>query len=313
MADLEFWKDKRVLVTGGGGFLGSYVVENLIRERGVPAGSVVVPRSRENDLRDLESCWRVVQGCDIVIHLAAVTGGIGFSQTYPASQYYDCSLMDLNMTAAARRAGVQKMVAIGNLFAYAADAPIPLAEETLFHGLPAPAHRGVGCVKRNLAILADVYHRQYRFPMVVVYSANAYGPRDSLDPVHAHVIPSTIMKCFRDESLAVWGDGTATRDFLFAGDIAEALLLAAEKLEPPAFVNVGSESEVSIRQLVEMITRLTGFRGEVTYDVSKSGGDARRAASAAQARALLHFQPRVSMEEGLKSTVEWYRERLATS
>ena len=181
MADSGFWKDKRVLVTGGSGFLGSYVVEKLIHGRGVPAGNVVVPTSREDDLRNAASCLGVVQDCDVVIHLAAVTGGIGFSRTHPASQYYDCSLIDLNMAEAARRAGVQKMVAIGDLFAYAADAPIRLEEGTLFYGLPAAPHRGVGWVKRNLALIAELYYREYGLPMVVVYSANAYGPRDSVD------------------------------------------------------------------------------------------------------------------------------------
>ena len=313
MADLEFWSNKRVLVTGGAGFLGSYVVENLTRERAVPSAQIVVPRSTETDLRILENCLRAVQGCDIVIHLAAVTGGIGFSRTHSASQYYDCTLIDLNMAEAARRLAVQKMVAIGNLFAYASDAPIPLIEETLFDGLPAAPHRGVGLVKRNLALIADVYYRQYQLPMVVVFSANAYGPRDSLDPIHAHVIPSTIMKCFRDDSLIVWGDGTASRDFLFAEDIAEGLLAAAEKLDPPLFVNIGSESEISVRQLIETITRLTCFRGEVSYDASKGGGDVKRVASTAKARQLLGFQPRTSIDDGLKRTVEWYRAHLLKS
>lgn len=310
MANRTFWKGKRVLVTGGAGFIGSYVVRSLIEDRGLTAGDVVVPRSREYDLRSLENCLSAVKGCDVVIHLAAVTGGIGFSRTYPASQYYDSTLIDLNMVEAARRAGVKKLVAIGNLFAYAADAPIPLQEETLFDGLPAGPHRGVGWLKRNLAVQADLYHRQYGFPMVVVYSANAYGPGDTLDPEHAHVIPSTIMKCFCEENLMVWGDGTPTRDFLFASDVAEGLLLAAESLDAPQFVNIGSESEVSIRELVEVITHLTGFHGMVSYDTSKSGGDARRSTSSAMARRLMGFRARVPIEEGLKQTVAWYRKQL---
>jgi GDP-L-fucose synthase len=308
--DLPYWKGKRVLVTGGAGFLGSYVVENLTQKRTVPLGDIVVPRSAKHDLRHFQNCIEIVRGCRLVIHLATVTGGIGFSHAHPASQYYDSSLIDLNMIEAARQVGVEKMVAIGNLFAYAADAAMPLKEEILFQGLPAVAHRGIGWLKRNLALLADLYHREHRFPLVVVYSANAYGPRDSLDPVHAHVIPATIMKCFREKELVVWGSGSPTRDFLFAEDVAEGLLLAIEKLEAPAFVNIGSESEVSIRELIELIVRYTDFRGPVVYDASKVAGDARRVACAEKAHRLLGFRPSTPFDIGLKHTVEWYRQRL---
>jgi GDP-L-fucose synthase len=208
---------------------------------------------------------------------------------------------------------VEKMVAIGNLFAYAADVPIPLSEEDLFNGLPTDAHRGVGWLKRNLALLADLYHRQYQFPMVVVYSANAYGPRDSLDPLHSHVIPATIMKCFREKELMVWGDGSPTRDFLFAEDIAEGLLLAAERLAPPAYVNIGSGEEISIRQLVTFIAEYSGFAGTVFYDAAKAGGDARRFTSIEKARALMGFSPQISIAEGMKRTVAWYRDQLGVA
>lgn len=310
MTGKAFWQDKKVLVTGGAGFIGSYVVRNLIEKRGVKESNIVVPQSEDYDLRILDNCIRVVEGCNIVIHLAAVTGGIQFSRAYPAKQYYDSSLIDMNMIEAACRAGVEKFVAIGNLFAYAGDVLIPIKEEYLFNGLPTDAHRGVGWFKRNLALLADLYFRQYKMPIVVVYSANAYGPGDTLDFEHAHVIPGTIMKCLREKNLIVWGDGSPTRDFLYVEDIAEGLILAAEKLEPPNYVNIGSGNEISVKQLVDYIVRFSGFKGNVEFDVTKSGGDARRCTAINKAVSLMNFKPLISMEEGLKRTVEWYRREL---
>ena len=305
------WAGKRVLVTGGAGFLGSYVVENLIEQRGVPREQIVVPRSADLDLSAFENCVKAVDGCQVVIHLAAVTGGIAFSRSHPASQYFQSTRIDLNLVKAACEAGVEKLVAIGNLFAYASDAPVPLREESLFDGVPTDAHRGVGSLKRNLALIADLYYREFGLPMTVVYSANAYGPGDSLDPKHAHVIPSLIMKCFRDKELVVWGDGSPTRDFLYASDVAEGLLRAAEELEPPHYVNIGSGREISVRELVDLISQLTGFKGKISYDSSKTGGDARRCTSVDRARREIGFEAAVPVEEGMKRTVEWYQRRLA--
>lgn len=306
----NFWQNKKILVTGGAGFIGSAVVNKLKNSRNVDSNQIVIPRSKSTDLRILENCARAVSGCDVVIHLAAVTGGIGFSRKYPAQQYYDSTLIDLNMIEASKNSKVEKFVAIGNLFAYAADAAMPLKEEDLFNGLPTDAHRGVGWFKRNLALLADLYFRQYGFPMVVVYSANAYGPNDSLDPSHAHVIPSTIMKCFRDKELVVWGDGSPTRDFLFVDDIAEGLLLAAEKLTGSQYVNIGSGKEISVKSIIESIVKHSGFSGKVSYDISKGGGDTRRFAGTKNAENLLGFTAKIDFEKGIQKTVEWYKKAL---
>ena len=307
----EFWQRKRVLLTGGGGFVGSAVRDALYR-RGVLNESIVAPSSRSLDLRVLENCRQAVQGCDIVIHLAARTGGIAFARAHPASQYRDCSLINLNMLEAAREAGVLKFVALGNLLAYPASAPSPLMEAGLHDGPVAATHLGIGLAKRDQALLAEMYHREHGLNAVCVLGANAYGPRDRFDPEYGHVIPATIMKCFRDEDLVVWGDGTPTRDFLYVDDLAEGILLAAERLDAPGSVNVASGSEVSIADLVRMIADLCGFRRRIVFDASKGGGDPRRVASTAKASEQIGFSPRVPIGEGLRRTIAWYRDRART-
>lgn len=311
MSTAEFWSGKSVCVTGGAGFIGSAVLNHLRGACGVPPEQLRVPRSRDYDLRSFNSARRALAGCDLVIHLAAVTGGISFSRSHPASQYRDSTSIDLNVIEAARVGGAAKVVCIGNLFAYASDAPMPLREESLYDGLPTDAHRGVGWMKRNLAVLGDLYRREYGFPMVVVYAANAYGPGDSLDPQYGHVIPATIMKCLRDRELNVWGDGSPTRDFLFVDDVAAGLTLAAERLGAGDVVNIGSGAEVSIKDLVHVIARATDFAGPIRFDSSKGGGDARRVADVSRARTQMGFAPRVSLDEGMVRTVAWYREQLS--
>ena len=304
-----FWRDKRVLVTGGAGFIGACVTEAL-RRRGVPDDRIVVPRSRTCDLRVLDHCRQAVRGCDIVVHLAAPTGGISFSRAYPASQYRDCSLINLHILEAARETGIGKFVGLGNLLAYPASAGSPLREEALYDGPIAGTHLGIGLAKRDLVALAEMYHREFGMSVVNVLSANAYGPRDHFDSPHSHVIPATIAKCLRDPELLVWGDGSPTRDFLFVEDIAEGLVLAAERLEPPEFVNLASGTEVSIGDLVRLIATLTGFGGRIVFDASKGGGDPRRSASIVRASQLMGFAPRVRLEEGLRRTIAWYQQEL---
>ena len=288
---------------------GPKLQQNLqaLLERGVTKENLLVPRSRDFDLRTPEACRKAVDGRDVVIHLAAVTGGISFSRAHPASQYHESTLIDLNIVNESRKARVKKLVGLGSLFAYPSDAPMPLREETLFHGLPTSAHRGVGTLKRNLALLADLNFREYEFPMVIVYSANAYGPGDSTNGSRAHVIPSTIMKCLLEKELLVWGDGSPTRDFLYCSDVAEGLIQAAEKLAPPAYVNIGSGRQITVKQLVSAIVSATGLKGRVSYDISKAGGDARRVAETVKARRLLGFEPKVTLKRSLEKTVAWYR------
>jgi GDP-L-fucose synthase len=308
----QFWRSTRVLVTGGAGFIGA-AVTGALRRRGVPEDRIVVPRSRQCDLRVLENCRAAVKACDVILHLAAPTGGIGFSRAHPASQYRDCALINLYMLEAAREAGARRFVALGNLLAYPANASSPLREEMLNEGRIAETHLGIGLAKRDLVALAEMYHREFGLGAVSVLSANAYGPRDHFDSPHAHVIPATIAKCFHDRELVVWGDGSPTRDFLFVDDVAEGVVRAAERLDPPAVVNIASGREISIGELVRLIASLSGFGGPIRFDAAKGGGDPRRVASIDRARQLLDFTPRVSLEEGLRRTIDWYRRHRETT
>lgn len=305
-----FWEDKRVLVTGGAGFIGSFVVDSLVRSRGVSRDQIAVPRSSDCDLRVLENCQRAVAGCQVVIHLAARTGGIAFSGSHPASQYYDCMLMNLHLMEASQRAGVEKFVGLGNILVYPAEARSPLEEEQLYSGKIAATHLGIAEAKRDLIHMAEMYHREFGLNAVAV-SANAFGPRDRFDPAVSHVIPATIAKCHTQDTLVVWGDGKPSRDFLYVEDVAEGILLAAERLNAPDYyVNIASGREVTIAHLARTIARLSDFRGEISFDLSKRGGDPRRCASGAKATASLGFEPRVDFEEGLAGTIAWYRENV---
>lgn len=307
----SYWQGKRVLVTGGGGFIGSCVVEAL-RRRGVPDADIVVPRSRSCDLRLLQNCRDAVRDCHVVIHLAAPTGSIAFSRAHPASQYRDCTLINLHLLEASREAGVERVVALGNLLAYPAVAAVPLREEAVHDGAVSATHMGIGLAKRDMLSLADMYRVEFGLNVVSALAANAYGPRDHFDGDRAHVIPATIVKCFRDEDLVVWGDGSPTRDFLFVEDIAEGLLLAGERLPPAGFVNLASGKEISIAELVNLIARLSGFRHRIVFDASRGGGDPRRVASTTRSDELIAFSPRVPIEDGLQRTIDWYRQTVAS-
>jgi GDP-L-fucose synthase len=307
-----FWHGRRVLVTGGAGFIGSSVVAAL-RQRGVADADVVVPRSSSCDLRLPQNCRDAVRDCSVVIHLAAPTGGIAFSRAHPASQFRDCMLINLHLLEAARDAGVEKVVALGNLLAYPATAPPPLREETVHDGAVAATHMGIGQAKRDMLNLAEMHRLEYGVNVVNVLAANAYGPRDHFEGAAAHVIPATIVKCFRDEDLVVWGDGSPTRDFLFVEDIADGLLLAGERLSTPQFCNLASGHEISIAELVKLIARLCGFKRRLVFDATKGGGDPRRVASTSRSDALLGFSPRVPIEEGLRRTIDWYTRTYASA
>lgn len=306
-----YWQGKRVVVTGGGGFVGGAVVRAL-RRHGVADANLVVPRSRSCDLRVPANCRDAIHGAQIVIHLAAPTGSVAYSRAHPASQYRDCSLINLNVLEAARQSRVEKVIAVGNLLAYPAAAPVPLREESVHDGPVAAGYMGISLAKRQMLDLAEMYQREFGLSVVNVLGANAYGPWDHFDGLQAHVIPSTIVKCLRDEDLVVWGDGTPTRDFLFVDDLAAGVLLAGEKLAPAGFVNIASGREISIAELVTLIARLCDFKRRIVFDTAKGGGD-RRLASTAHADALIGFAPRVPIEDGLRRTIDWYQRSLETA
>lgn len=301
---------KKILVTGGNGFIGSHVVD-VLRQRGVPAKNIVIPDSKQDDLRKIENCRQLIgdNKIDVIIHLAAIIGGVGFSSKHPATQYYNNVLMDLQLVEAAKDFPLEKVVLVSSSCAYPREAPYPLREESLWDGLPQETNRAYGVGKRILTVQAEAYAQEYGLKSVVVVPNNAYGPGDNFHPENSHVIPSLIRKCLANEHpLVVWGDGTPTRDFLYVKDFAEGVVLCAEKLEPEhGPVNLGSGVETRISDLVSTIATLTGYQGELIYDKTKPNGQPRRSVDITKARTILNFSPRYSLEEGLKETIEWYQ------
>jgi GDP-L-fucose synthase len=254
-----------------------------------------------------DDCVEMLRGVDVVLHLAADVGGIGYSDSHPADQYYNCLQMDLNIMEAARRAGVQKLVSVSSACAYPLDATCPLKEDELFQGEPQESNRAYGVAKRMMVAQAEAYHKQYGTDVAVVIAANAYGPGDNFDRETSHVIPALIRKCYENDELVVWGDGTPTRDFFYVDDFAEGVLLAAERLASPEPVNIGTNQETSISDLVDSIVRLTGFQGRVRFDPIMPNGQPRRVLDISRARDRMGYAPSVELDQGLKLTVDWFR------
>jgi GDP-L-fucose synthase len=300
------WESLRICITGGAGFIGGHLVNGLL-ERGVQRDQIIIPRRRDCDLIELECARRAVEGCDLVIHAAAVVGGIHYNQAYPGEVYYRNSLLNLMVLEACRLESVPKTVCVSSACAYPLTAPVPLLEESLFDGPPEPTNAPYGFAKRMLVVQAQAYHQQYGMNIVSVIPFNAFGPGDNFDPKTSHVIPALIRKCHHDKELVVWGDGSPTRNFLYVEDFAEGILLAAEHLNRPEPVNIGTDEETSIRDLVDHIVRESGFRGTVTWDTSKPNGQPKRSADITRAREWIHYSPKHSFVEGLQQTIAWYR------
>jgi GDP-L-fucose synthase len=301
---------KRVVVTGGGGFLGGFLVEAL-RARGVT--DVFVPRSRDYDLVDRAACHRLLaeHRPQLLFHLAAKVGGIGANRLQPGRFLYDNAMMGLQLLEEARLQGVDKVVVAGTICAYPKFAPVPFKEDDLWNGYPEETNAPYGIAKKLLLVQSEAYRAQYGFNSVVLFPVNLYGPRDNFDLTTSHVIPAMIRKCVtaREQGAAevsLWGDGSPTREFLYVADAAEGLLLAAERYDDSDPVNLGSGTEISIRDLAAEVARATGFTGRFVWDTSQPNGQPRRQLDVTRARQRFGFQARTSFAEGLKRTVDWY-------
>jgi len=309
---MMFWEDKTVLVTGGAGFLGSALVRTL-EQRGLAKENIRVPRSRDLDLRQWENCVEAVRDVDLVIHLAAKVGGIGYNMANPGSLFYDNAVMGIQLMEAARQAGVRKFVAVGTICAYPKFTPIPFREENLWEGYPEETNAPYGLAKKMLLVQAQAYRQQYGFNAIYLLPVNLYGPGDNFDPASSHVIPALIKKFVEAvetgaESVEVWGTGAASREFLYVDDAAEGIALAAERYDRPNPVNLGAGFEITIRDLATLIADLTGFTGEIVWDTTKPDGQPRRCLDVSRAEREFGFRAKTSFEDGLKATVEWYRQ-----
>jgi GDP-L-fucose synthase len=306
-----FWTDKKILVTGGAGFLGSSIVEKLVNERKVDPGKIRIPRSQEMDLRRWENCVKAVKDVDVVIHLAAKVGGIGFNKKYPATLFYENAIMGIQLMEAAREEGIQKFVAIGTVCAYPKHTLVPFREEDLWSGYPEETNAPYGISKKILLVQAKAYRDQYGFNAIYLLPVNLYGPRDNFDPEQSHVIPALIKKMVDAKSegkkeVVVWGTGKASREFLYVEDAAEGILLATEKYNKSDPINLGAGKEITITELVELIARLTGYQGKIIYDASKPDGQPRRCLDTSKAKKEFGFEAKTDLTEGLKRTIEWY-------
>ncbi len=302
-------KDKNVLVTGGAGFLGRYLIEKL--ERKSPK-KIFIPRSYEFDLRKQEVCKKVVKGVDVVLHLAANVGGIGYNREKPGELFYDNLIMGALLMEEARIAGVKKFVGLGTICQYPKYTPVPFKEEDLWKGYPEETNAPYGLAKKMMLVQGQAYRQQYEFNVIHLMLVNLYGPGDNFSPQSSHVIPALIKrfldaKARKDEFMVVWGTGKPTREFLYVEDAAEAIVLAAEKYNKPDPVNIGSSFEISIKELAQLIKKLTGFEGNIIWDKTKPDGQPRRKLDTSKAAKEFGFKSTTNFEEGLKRTIEWYK------
>ena len=310
---MSFWKSKRVVVTGGSGFLGSHLVTRL---KGITDGpaTVIIPRRKDYDLVRFADCERLYAEAnpDVVLHLAAQVGGIGANRANPGSFFYDNLMMGTQMIEIGRRRGIEKFVAVGTICAYPKNTPIPFKEEDLWNGYPEETNAPYGLAKKMLLVQSQAYREQYGFNSIFLLPVNLYGPGDNFDLTTSHVIPGIIKKCVDavragEKRIFLWGTGNATREFLYVDDAVEGILLASERYNGNDPVNIGSGMEISIRELANLITKMTDFRGEILWDTSKPDGQPRRSLDTSKAEQLFGFRAKRQFKDGLQETIDWYK------
>jgi GDP-L-fucose synthase len=309
MTQLDF-STQKILVTGGAGFLGKQVIAQLL-EAGAKRDNISVPRSKTCDLRRLEHCEAAVAGQDLVVHLAAHVGGIGLNREKPAELFYDNLMMGTQLIHAAYQANIKKFVCVGTICAYPKFTPVPFKEDDIWNGYPEETNAPYGVAKKALLVQLQAYRQQYGFDGIYLLPVNLYGPEDNFNPASSHVIPALIRKVYEAKQqgvkqLPVWGDGSPTREFLFSEDAARGIVMGAQSYNDGEPVNLGTNYEISIRDLVELICRLMEFEGELVWETDQPNGQPRRCLDTTRAKAAFGFTAQVSLEAGLRRTIDWY-------
>jgi GDP-L-fucose synthase len=307
---MNYFEDKKILLTGGAGFVGQHVFKELIK-KGTNKKNIILPRSKKYDLRDYKTARKLTKNVNIVIHLAGNVGGIGYNREYPGTLFYDNLTMGVNLIEASRINKVKKFVCIGTICAYPKFTPVPFIEKNLWNGYPEETNAPYGIAKKALLVMLQSYRQQYGLNGIYLLPVNMYGPGDNFNPKSSHVIAALIKKIYdakkqKKKEIIVWGDGSATREFFYVEDAARAIVLAAEKYNKPEPINIGAGFEISIKKLTQMLVKLMDFKGKIVWDKTKPNGQPRRMLNTTKAKKEFGFKASVNFEEGLKKTIAYY-------